>query len=150
MTLEIITSPFPSPPTFPSYNPHDVVFNDISPHYQQPFGNHVAYIDGITGKKWTRDEFRERSEGAARALYAERKDGGLGLGRKANYKDDIIGILSPNCMVFASSPRNTYDMLKRYKGIPNHSPRTNDPRCPVRTIPNIRIPTRTSSLHPSV
>jgi hypothetical protein len=99
MTVQVITSPFPPPPSFPSSNPHDIVFNDI-PHHCQPFGNHIAYIDGISGKRWTREEFKDRSERAARAIYAERMDGGLGLGRKREWKEEIVGILSPNCMVF--------------------------------------------------
>ncbi|EGN93819.1 hypothetical protein SERLA73DRAFT_144812, partial [Serpula lacrymans var. lacrymans S7.3] len=66
---------------------------------QKDWPNYTAYINAATGQRRTIKEFVERIRDGATALGADSQQGGLGLHPD---NGEIIGILSENCVDFAT------------------------------------------------
>jgi len=83
-----VKSLLPDPPTFSPTNIHTLLleYRDVP--------DHVLYIDGLTGQKRTRNEFKIRVALARTALGSNSEQGGLGLD-----SGSMVAILSENCMV---------------------------------------------------
>jgi acyl-CoA synthetase (AMP-forming)/AMP-acid ligase II len=77
--------------------------------------DHVLYIDGLSGQKRTRGEFKARVALARTALGSKVEQGGIGLD-----SESMIAILSENCIVsrilLLSSPKSD-GMLQEYPTI---------------------------------
>ena len=83
------TSLYPALPPVKDVNVHDFVFS--SPALQEP-EDKVLLIDPLAGKKWSKNEFRERVYDCATAFEA---DGGLGFAPEG----EMVAIMSTNCLV---------------------------------------------------
>lgn len=100
MPGRIITSPYPPLPHQKPQNHHSLIFDnapakDISP-------DHILHINGLTGEQRTYREFVERVRDGTTALAADPAVGGLGI-RTRRTPPEIIGIMSPNCLVSVTS-----------------------------------------------
>ena len=93
MAPALIKSPFPVPPTLPPVNVHNFLFGREIP-------DHVCQVDGITGEKRTKNEFVERV-----------LDGATGLSHLLGDGDEVIAVLSDNCMVSFALFRSLYRFL---------------------------------------
>ena len=82
----------PVPPT-PDVNYHELLFTSPMP---VAVSDYVLHIDGLTGRKRTRNEFYDEVRDGATALSTAVADGGLGL---SNEKGDIVAIYSLNSLV---------------------------------------------------
>lgn len=89
-----IESPYPRVPPLPPANFHSWLFEN-PPANQLP-KDHVLHVDGLTGDNRTFGQFLERIKDGATALAAPLSDDGLGVQPGSN---EIVGILSPNCLV---------------------------------------------------
>ena len=72
------------------------IFNSPESHSM----DYLLHIDGLTGAQRTKKQFWERVEDAATALSISAPEGGPGIGL-ATEKEEIVGILSQNCLVRA-------------------------------------------------
>ncbi|KAI1789578.1 acetyl-CoA synthetase-like protein [Ganoderma leucocontextum] len=84
---------FPPLPPLPETNIHNFMFS--SPGLTDP-ADKVLLIDPLSGRRWHRDEFKERVYDAATALLTPVSEGGLGLGPEG----EMIAIMSTNCLEF--------------------------------------------------
>ena len=90
-------SRYPPPPPTPIINIHDLVFN--SPAQQEP-ADKLQFVEPLAGKKWSRNEFRERVHDCATALVAPVADGGLGFA----HEGEMVAVMSTNCVVSTVPP----------------------------------------------
>ena len=83
-----VKSFLPDPPTLPPTNIAAFLLgsNEVP--------DHVLYIDGESGQKRTRNEFKARVGLTRTALGSKVDEGGLGLDSQC-----MVAILSENCMV---------------------------------------------------
>ncbi|RPD62445.1 acetyl-CoA synthetase-like protein [Lentinus tigrinus ALCF2SS1-7] len=86
-------SPFPPLPPVPDQNVHDFMFS--SPALTDP-QDKLLLIDPLNGKKWWRDEFKERVYDCATALVTPVTEGGLGFSPEG----EMVGIMSTNCLEY--------------------------------------------------
>ncbi|KAG8825489.1 hypothetical protein FRC19_011343 [Serendipita sp. 401] len=82
-----VKSLLPDPPVLPPLNIHSFLLE------REETPDHVLYIDGINGRKWTKQQFKERVRILRTVLGRETAEGGLGL--KA---PTMVAIFSENCM----------------------------------------------------
>jgi len=87
-----LKSLYPEVPPTPDTNVHELLFN-LSPAASDP--DYTFLIDGPTGRKLSRDEFKERVYDGMIGLGAPISEGGLGISGESG---DIVGIVSVNCM----------------------------------------------------
>ena len=85
-------SPFPPLPPLPEVNVHDFLFS--SPALNTP-EDKLLLVEPLSGKRWYRDEFKERVYDVATALLAPVSEGGLGLAQEG----EMVAIMSTNCIV---------------------------------------------------
>ena len=90
---------YPPMPDVPATNYHTFLFGVP---LQSDMPDHVMHIDGLTGQKRTRSEFLERMYDGATALGSRKITGGLGFS-----SNDMIGILSDNCLVGVAQDHTT-------------------------------------------
>ncbi|KAG8804769.1 hypothetical protein FRC16_000023 [Serendipita sp. 398] len=84
-----VKSLLPDPPVLPPLNIHSFLLE------REETPDHVLYIDGINGRKWTKQQFKERVRILRTVLGRETAEGGLGL--KA---PTMVAIFSENCMEY--------------------------------------------------
>ena len=85
-------SPFPPLPPLPEVNVHDFLFS--SPALNTP-EDKLLLVEPLSGKRWYRDEFKERVYDAATAIASPSSPEGLGF----EPARDMVAIFSYNCMV---------------------------------------------------
>ena len=85
-------SPYPDPPSLPDTNIHDFVFS--GPGQTEP-EDRLQFIEPLAGRKWYRDEVRERIHDCTTALVTPHADGGLGLAPEG----EMVAVMSTNCVV---------------------------------------------------
>ncbi|PIL22580.1 transporter [Ganoderma sinense ZZ0214-1] len=83
----------PPLPPIPETNVHDFIFS--SPGSTDP-ADKVLLIEPLSGRRWQRDEFKERVYDATTALLTPVSEGGLGLAPQG----EMIAIMSTNCLEF--------------------------------------------------
>ena len=82
----------PPLPPLPETNVHNFIFS--SPGLTDPTDK-VLLIEPLSGRRWYRDEFKERVYDATTALLTPVSEGGLGLAPEG----EMIAIMSTNCLV---------------------------------------------------
>nr|VWO94822.1 Acyl-CoA ligase AFT1-1 (EC (AF-toxin biosynthesis protein 1-1) [Ganoderma boninense] len=90
-------SPLPPLPPIPETNVHDFMFS--SPGLTDP-ADKVLLIEPLSGRRWHRDEFKERVYDAATALLTPVSEGGLGFAPQG----EMIAIMSTNSVVSIEIP----------------------------------------------
>ncbi|KAI0335845.1 acetyl-CoA synthetase-like protein [Cubamyces sp. BRFM 1775] len=86
---------YPALPPVKDVNVHDFVFS--SPALQEP-EDKVLLIDPLAGKKWSKNEFRDRVYDCATALRTPVADGGLGFAPEG----EMVAIMSTNCLEYVT------------------------------------------------
>ena len=92
-------SRYPPPPPTPIINIHDLVFT--SPAQPEP-ADKLQFVEPLAGRKWSRNEFRERVHDCATALVAPVADGGLGFA----HEGEMVAVMSTNCVVSTVPPQH--------------------------------------------
>ncbi|EJF63384.1 acetyl-CoA synthetase-like protein [Dichomitus squalens LYAD-421 SS1] len=89
------TSPYPPLPPLPEQNVHDFIFG--SPALTAP-EDKLLLVDPLSGRRWHRNEFKERVYDAATALLTPASEGGVGLGPEG----EMVAIMSTNCFEYVA------------------------------------------------
>ena len=76
----------------PAVNIHDYVFNAAP---QQDPADKVQFIEPLAGRRWYKNEVRERIFDCATALVAPEEEGGLGFAPEG----EMVAVMSTNCVV---------------------------------------------------
>ncbi|KAI0766413.1 acetyl-CoA synthetase-like protein [Trametes elegans] len=105
---------YPPLPPIKEQNVHDFVFS--SPALQDP-EDKVLLIDPLTGKKWKKNEFRERVYDATTALLTPVVEGGLGFAPEG----EIVAIMSTNCLEYITAVHALFRAAIPYALIPASS-----------------------------
>lgn len=103
-----LKSLYPDVPKLPPKNVYTYCF-DRPERVAAP--DHTFYIDALTGRTRSYREFRQRTARAMTALGAPTSHGGLGLCRE---NDEIVGILSENCIVRCARQSSSRDHRVSY------------------------------------
>ncbi|KAL4073286.1 hypothetical protein V8B97DRAFT_1953731 [Scleroderma yunnanense] len=90
------TSLFPPLPHVPEQNVHHILLNRPD---QKSWRDYTFQVDILTGERRSFKEFIERVRDGATALGTDPEHGGLGICRE---NDDIVGILSENCLDYVA------------------------------------------------
>ncbi|PCH40151.1 amp dependent CoA ligase [Wolfiporia cocos MD-104 SS10] len=93
--MAIIQSPFPPLPSIEYQNVHTYMFGETG----RAETDYTLHIDGITGRKVSRNEFVARVRDGATALSAPTSAGGLDIGASSG---EIIGVFSHNALDYAT------------------------------------------------
>ncbi|KAI0720518.1 acetyl-CoA synthetase-like protein [Cerioporus squamosus] len=105
-------SPYPPLPPVPDRNVHDFIFS--SPALTDP-GDKLILIDPLNGKKWYRDEFKERVYDCATALVTPVSEGGLGFSPEG----EMVGIMSTNCLEYITLIHSLFRVATPFSLIPS-------------------------------
>ena len=68
---------------------------DIFSISDQVLADRLQFIEPLAGRKWYRDEVRERIHDCTTALVTPHADGGLGLAPEG----EMVAVMSTNCVV---------------------------------------------------
>ena len=89
-----LKSPYPDVPPIPEVNAHNLFFHRPD---QAEWKDFTLHVDAKTGKRRTFREFVRRVQLGMTVLGTPAAEGGLGFGTRED--NEMIGIISHNCMV---------------------------------------------------
>lgn len=102
-----LKSMFPDVPAHPPVNIHHCLFNRPD---QREWKDFTVHIDGLTGERRSFRQFKQRVVDGATALSAD-------VGVDLTGPDEIVGILSENCMVRREQSTHRAPLLMRDAGL---------------------------------
>ncbi|KAI0766417.1 acetyl-CoA synthetase-like protein [Trametes elegans] len=105
---------YPPLPPLKVQNVHDYIFS--SRELQEP-EDKVILIDPLSGKTWSKNEFRERVYDAATALLTPVAEGGLGFAPEG----EMVALMSTNCMEYFTAVHALFRATIPYALIPASS-----------------------------